>query len=130
MPRITRRDCIVRGATALAGIAGLGGAWRNVASANADGLKLAMILGPGEKDRAHLIRQIGVSHTIAGVSGALNKVPKSKYVDTLASIKKEYKSYGLAIDGVESHPVAADKIKLGLPGRDEEIETTSPPFTR
>ncbi len=122
MPRMTRRDCLVRGATALAGIAGMGGAWRNVASANADGLKLAMILGPGESDRAKLIRQIGITHTIAGVAGALGKVPKNQYVDTLAKLQKDYKSYGLAIGGVESHPVAANKIKLGLPGRDEEIE--------
>ncbi len=26
------------------------------------------------------------------------------------------------IAGVESHPVPAEKIKLGFPGRDEEIE--------
>jgi mannonate dehydratase len=100
----------------------MGSAWQSVARANADGLKLAMILGPGESDRAQLIRQIGVTHTIAGVAGALGKVPRNQYADTLAKLQKEYQSYGLSIDGVESHPVDAEKIKLGLPGRDEEIE--------
>jgi mannonate dehydratase len=28
----------------------------------------------------------------------------------------------LTIAGVESHPVEAEKIRLGLPGRDEEIQ--------
>ncbi len=122
MPKMTRRDCLVRGVAALAGAAGMGSAWTQVARANSDGLKLAMILGPGEPDRAKLIRQIGLTHTIAGVSGALRRVPKGQYVDELAKIQKEYKQYGLAIDGVESHPVPAEKIKLGLEGRDEEIE--------
>ncbi len=34
----------------------------------------------------------------------------------------EFKEAGLTISGVESHPVPAEKIKLGVDGRDEEIE--------
>src|SRR5262249_42795863 len=41
---------------------------------------------------------------------------------TLSRIKAEFEAAGFVIAGVESHPVPAEKIKLGLEGRDEEIE--------
>jgi mannonate dehydratase len=40
----------------------------------------------------------------------------------LKKIKADFTAAGMTIAGVESHPVPAEKIKLGLPGRDEEIE--------
>jgi mannonate dehydratase len=86
------------------------------------GIKLAEILNPGQTDRFRLLSQIGVTHAIAGVSGVLGKVPKGQYVDALAKVQAEYKAAGLTIAGVESHPVEAEKIKLGINGRDEEIE--------
>jgi mannonate dehydratase len=43
-------------------------------------------------------------------------------LDTVAKIKAEHEAAGLTIAGIEGHPVPAEKIKLGLPGRDEEIE--------
>jgi mannonate dehydratase len=69
-----------------------------------------------------LARQLGVNWAIAGVGGALAKVRRDQYVETLTAIKSEFQQAGLKIAGVESHPVPAEKIKLGLPGRDEEIE--------
>jgi mannonate dehydratase len=120
MAVFTRRGCI--GGT-LAMLAGAGAASSKPApKSNQAGIKLALILGPGQNDRFRLARQIGVTHAIAGVTGALSKVRRSEYVDTLARIKAEYTAAGLIIAGVESHPVPAEKIKLGLPGRDEEIE--------
>jgi mannonate dehydratase len=56
------------------------------------------------------------------VSAALSRVPKDRYVETLRGVKTKFEGAGLAFAGVESHPVPAEKIKLGLPGRDEEIE--------
>jgi mannonate dehydratase len=122
MSRMTRRDCIVRGATIAAGAAAASTAWLRTARANSQGMKLAMILNPGEEGRAHMIRQMGVSHTIASVTGELAKVHRSEYEARLAQIKADFGKYGLTIDGVESHPVPAEKIKLGLDGRDEELE--------
>ena len=87
-----------------------------------EGIKLAEILTPGQHSRFRLLKQAGVNHAIAGVSGALSAVPRAQYLETLARIKAEYESFGLTIAGVESHPVPAEKITLGLPGRDEEIE--------
>ncbi len=56
------------------------------------------------------------------MSGALSRVPRDRYIETLEKIKADFQASGMTIAGVESHPVPAEKIKLGLPGRDEEIE--------
>ena len=84
-------------------------------------MKLALMLRPDDQDRWILARQIGVTHAIVSLSRVLSKVARDKYLDTLAKMKATYETAGLSIVGVESHPVAAEKIKLGLPGRDEEI---------
>ncbi len=85
------------------------------------GMKFAMMLRPENPETWVLARQIGVNHAIVPLSGVLEKVPRREYLDTLKGIKASYEASGLAIAGVESHPVAAEKIKLGVPGRDEEI---------
>jgi len=51
----------------------------------------------------------------------LRRSSPNKYVDALSKLKADYEAAGITIAGVESHPVAANQIKLGLPGRDEEI---------
>ena len=85
------------------------------------GMKLALMLRPENRDRWVLARQIGVNHAIVPLSKELEKVTRDRYLDTLTKIKAAYEATGLTIAGVESHPVAAEKIKLGIPGRDEEI---------
>ncbi|MGH9452881.1 MAG: mannonate dehydratase, partial [Terriglobia bacterium] len=89
---------------------------------NQDAIKLCLVWDLHQTHLIRLARQMGVTHSIAGTEGALSKVPREKYVDTLAKLKAEYDAAGMTIAGVESHPVPAEKIKLGLPGRDEEIE--------
>jgi mannonate dehydratase len=85
-------------------------------------IKLCELFYPGQPERYRLARQVGVSHAIASVSPVLSKVRREQYLETLTGIRSEFKDAGLTILGVESHPVPAEKIKLGLPGRDEEIE--------
>jgi mannonate dehydratase len=85
------------------------------------GMKLALMLRPENPESWVLARQIGVNHAIVPLSTVLEKITREQYLDTLAEIKAAYEASGLSIAGVESHPVAAEKIKLGLPGRDEEI---------
>jgi mannonate dehydratase len=84
-------------------------------------MKLALALQPGNEQKWILARQIGVNHAIVSVNRVLTRIKREKYLDTLTKIKSTYEASGLTIAGVESHPVAAGKIKLGLPGRDEEI---------
>ena len=92
------------------------------ASSEDEKFKMCLIWGERDQHRVKLSKQIGVTHAIAGTAFPLSRVPRTQYVDTVAKIKADYEKAGLTIAGVESHPVPADKIKLGLPGRDEEIE--------
>lgn len=85
-------------------------------------IQLAELFGPAVDGKVRLAKQVGVNHAIVGVSGALGNVPRDRYAETLDKIKSDFRAAGMAITGVESHPVPAEKIKLGLPGRDEEIE--------
>jgi mannonate dehydratase len=87
-----------------------------------EAFKMCLIWGNSDPALVSLSKQIGVTHSIAGTASALGRVPRSQYVDKVAKIKADYDKAGLTIAGVESHPVPANKIKLGLPGRDEEIE--------
>jgi len=124
MSRITRRHCIQGTLAAVAGTAARPAAAATPARVRVQGkgIKLAMALGLNDPQRLVLARQVGLNYVVAGVSGQLGKVPRDRYRETLAGIKQSYADAGLSIAAVESHPVAAEKIKLGLPGRDEEIE--------
>jgi mannonate dehydratase len=95
---------------------------RKLAGPGGRGIKLTEILGLGDVQRLKLAKQVGLNHVIAGVAGALKAVPRDKYREVLAKIKADYEGHGLKVAGVESHPVPAEKIKLGIAGRDEEIE--------
>lgn len=128
MPKFSRRQCVQTMIAAMAaGLASSGegqpdpGAGQPAPS-NVPAIKLCLIWGTEDMHAIRLARQIGVTHSIAGTATALSKVPRSKYLDTVAGIKKRYEQAGMTIAGIESHPVFADKIKLGLPGRDAEIE--------
>jgi mannonate dehydratase len=121
MARVTRRNYIHGTLTALAA-ARAQGPLRKPPAPGEPGIKLALMLGPNDHSRFKLARQIGVTHAITGVSGALEKTPRADYAKALGRIKADFQAAGLTIAGVESHPVPAEKIKLGLPGRDEEIE--------
>lgn len=85
-------------------------------------MQIAEMFWPGQDKQIRLARQIGITHAIVCVRPSLARVPRERYTQTLADIKNYFESAGLTMAGVESHPVDAEKIKLGLPGRDEEIE--------
>ncbi len=85
-------------------------------------MQLAEMFWPGQDQQIRLARQIGITHAIVCVRPSLAGVQRERYGETLAGIKAYFESAGLRMAGVESHPVNAEKIKLGLPGRDEELE--------
>ena len=126
---LTRRDYI-QGTLAGLAAAGVGGAPGVRAASGAvklagpdrGSIKLAELFKPGENSKIKLTHQAGVNHAIVTVSDALSQVPRSRYAETLKKIQRDFQAAGMTIAGVESHPVPAEKIKLGLPGRDEEIE--------
>lgn len=86
------------------------------------GMQLAELFGLDEDHKIRLASQIGITHAVIRVLPALQETPRERYADTLREIKERFRTAGLEFAGVESHPVPAEKIKLGLPGRDEEIE--------
>lgn len=122
MPRFTRRDCVKGTAGLLAAGAALPAVSARPSAPKGPGIKFCEIFNPGEVDRLKLAKQMGVNHAIAGVSGALSRARREDYVSVLTKIKDDFAAQGITIAGVESHPVPAEKIKLGLEGRDEEIE--------
>jgi mannonate dehydratase len=86
------------------------------------GIQLAELFALDEDHKIRVASQIGITHAIVGVLPALRSVPRERYVETLQKAKAGFQAAGMAIAGVESHPVPAEKLKLGLPGRDEELE--------
>ncbi|MGH9328777.1 MAG: mannonate dehydratase [Terriglobia bacterium] len=127
MPRLNRRECMqgmlaTVAAAAAPALAVPKSSAAQRSSESGETIKLALMLHPGENHMVKLALQMGVTHAIASVLHPLSLVPRSKYVETLKRIKAEFNAAGITIAGVENHPVPTEKITLGLPGRDEEIE--------
>ena len=129
MAKYTRRRWMQKNIAITAG-AGAASAMSVVTASNAQdrtdstsrkgNLKLAWAL---ERDpsRMRLAKQIGVNHVIARVTGVLMETSRDQYVDVLKKVKTDYEAAGFTIAGVESDPVSTRRVKLGIPGRDEEI---------
>jgi mannonate dehydratase len=129
MMEMSRRQCIqgvLAGVTAAASPpiaeADVTTPLRKASAPDRRGIQLTEVFAAGDDYKIRLASQLGIKHAIAVVLPALREVPRTRYVETLQSIKEHFRAAGMAIVGVESHPVPAEKIKLGLPGRDEEIE--------
>ncbi len=78
---------------------------------------LCEVAGPGRLGSTML--QMGITHAIAGMrlQGSVEE-----QAEQVTRIKGNYEAVGLKIVGVESAPVSYEKMKLGLDGRDEEIQ--------
>ncbi len=85
-------------------------------------IRIAELFEPGDSAKMKLAVQAGVTDAIGRVVTVLKDVSRADYGKKLATVRREFNEAGLVFAGVESHPVPAEKIKLGLPGRDEEIE--------
>ena len=133
MDKITRRTTI---ATALGALAASNAA--SAAPAKVDslalgtpkrmpptgkaGIQFALMQGVGVDHKARLGKQIGVNYAISGILASLSRVPRTEYEAAAAKVVASFKQIGVTVAGVESHPVPAEKIKLGIEGRDEELE--------
>jgi len=129
MPDMSRRKCIqgmLAGSIAATSLpaaqAHLTTPRREGLNPNRRGIQLAELFALDEDHKIRVASQIGIRHAIVGVLPALRSVPRERYVETLQKIKADFQAAGMVLAGVESHPVPAEKLKLGLPGRDEEIE--------
>lgn len=128
MALMSRRNCIQGTLAALSAAAPPASSaaevtpMRKPADPNRRGIQLAELFGLDEDHKIRLASQIGITHAIVGVSPALSQIPRGRYFEALRKIKADFQAAGMVFAGVESHPVPAEKIKLGLPGRDEELE--------
>ena len=86
-------------------------------------LKLAMHLNLKNTDRLQICQQMGVTHAITGSN--FWDIGRDQYAAAAKKLKEDFETAGFKIAGIEGHPVRFEKIKLGLDGRDEEIENTN-----
>ncbi len=91
-------------------------------SAGVGGFQIAELFALDEEHKIRLARQIGITHAIVKLVPTLCHLSRKQYAEALAKVKADLNAAGMIFAGVESHPVPAERIKLGLAGRDEEIE--------
>ncbi|KKI92151.1 mannonate dehydratase [Bacillus sp. SA1-12] len=68
----------------------------------------------------HLAKQMGIGHAVGPLPQKENGNKPWEYVN-LMHMKNRFEDFGLKLEVIESAP-PMNKIKLGLPGRNEEIE--------
>lgn len=85
-------------------------------------IQLCELFGVNEIHKIRLAGQIGITHAIVDVLPVLREISREEYIKALQKVRADFKGVGMTFSGVESHPVPSEKIKLGVPGRDEEIE--------
>jgi len=82
-------------------------------------MKLAEMLGTHRTRLWALAKQMGVDYAVAGLPREESGHKPWDFVSLLL-MKQRFENAGLTVEVIESRP-PANRIKLGLPGRDEEI---------
>jgi len=82
-------------------------------------MKLSMMLRPYPEPAWKLAKQAGVDYAVTNLAHLPPGRPLNR--QTLGELKDRFAEAGLTLWVVESDPFPMDRIKLGLPGRDEDI---------
>lgn len=81
-------------------------------------IKLGMFLPPVPDRRWHLAAQAGVTHAVCKFDRQYDVTD----LDSFASARKSFADAGFELTALEGDQFDMSRIKLGLPGRDEDIE--------
>lgn len=89
-------------------------------------MKIAELLPPEPSPLWRLVKQCGIVHVVGGMKlyAGWESLPKDFWpwsYNSLVHIKTTYEDFGFTLEVIETRP-PMEKIKLGLPGKDEEIE--------
>ncbi|MDF3057857.1 MAG: mannonate dehydratase [Rariglobus sp.] len=77
---------------------------------------------PATPDRSwQLARQIGINHAICKCAPELTGLPAPDDLQALRTIRDRFADGGFTLIGLEGDEFDMQRIKLGLPGRDEDI---------
>lgn len=85
-------------------------------------MKLCMMIPPAVDRRWILAQQMGVTRAIAKLAPELTGLPPPWDDAALAAQVARYRAGGFEIVGLEGDQFDMSRIKLGLPGRDADIE--------
>jgi mannonate dehydratase len=124
MVKLTRRNYLQGTLATLAGACANASlpAFASIPAEKRTGFLLCELFSDPASQDVRIAKQVGVNHVIAGVY--LSRVRREEYFDLAKKTKDAWNAAGMTVAGVEGHPVAFEKLKLGVEGADEEIENT------
>ncbi|MGH7955963.1 MAG: mannonate dehydratase, partial [Opitutaceae bacterium] len=85
-------------------------------------MKCCMLLPFAPDHRWHLARQCGVTHAVAKLAPELTGRNPPWDFAVLRAAKERFAAAGFTLCGLEGDQMDMSRIKLGLPGRDEDLE--------
>lgn len=85
-------------------------------------MKLGMMLPVNETVQWKLALQTGITHAITKAAPELSGLPDPSDYEALRTVKERFEAAGLKLYALEGDQFNMDRIKRGLPGRDEDIE--------
>lgn len=84
-------------------------------------IEIAELLGPQPSPLWKMVKQVGVNHVVGTLPYGESGNEKPWDYMPLVRLKTRYEDAGFKLSVIESSP-PMDNIRLGLPGRDQEIE--------